>query len=99
MMKKAIFVLGVLVFFFFSVVPTNAQTKEPYRFGLAMPMTGGQALFGADLVQAALWAVEDINAKGGIKGRPLEAIVVDTQAEPKLGISMATRLADRKSVV
>jgi branched-chain amino acid transport system substrate-binding protein len=56
-------------------------------------MTGGQALFGADQVQAALWAVEDINAKGGIKGRPLEAIVVDTQAEPKLGISMATRLA------
>lgn len=100
LMKKAIFVLSVLVLvlFFFSADYTNAQTKEPYRFGLAMPMTGGQALFGADQVQAALWAIEDINAKGGINGRPLEAVVLDTQADPKLGISMATRLATVEKV-
>ncbi|MEW6267003.1 MAG: ABC transporter substrate-binding protein [Thermodesulfobacteriota bacterium] len=73
----------------------QAADKPPYRFGLAMPMTGGQALFGADQVQAALWAVEDINAKGGVgqDKRKLEAIVLDTQADPKLGISMANRLA------
>lgn len=95
---KTILVLCALLFFFFSVTQTNAQTKEPYRFGLAMPMTGGQALFGADQVQAALWAIEDINAKGGINGRPLEAIVLDTQADPKLGISIATRLATIEKV-
>lgn len=95
---KAILVLCALLFFFFSVTQTNAQTKEPYRFGLAMPMTGGQALFGADQVQAALWAIEDINAKGGINGRPLEAVVLDTQADPKLGISIATRLATVEKV-
>lgn len=84
--------LCVLVFICIFTTNTYAQTKEPYLFGLAMPLTGGQALFGGDQVQAALWAVEDINTKGGVNGHPLKAIVLDTQADPKLGIAMATRL-------
>lgn len=69
-----------------------AQTKEPLRFGVAMPLTGSQALFGVDFVTAAKWAVADINAKGGVEGRPLEMVVLDTQAEPQTGISAVNRL-------
>jgi branched-chain amino acid transport system substrate-binding protein len=43
-----------------------AQAKAPLRFGVAMPLTGSQALFGVDFVTAAKWAVADINAKGGV---------------------------------
>jgi branched-chain amino acid transport system substrate-binding protein len=73
----------------------NAQTppaKTPLKFGLAMPLTGSQALFGADQAKAAQWAVEDINAKGGIDGHPLEMVVLDTQADPRLGINAVNRL-------
>lgn len=72
----------------------NAQTagKEPLKFGLAMPLTGSQALFGADQAKAAQWAVQDINAKGGIEGRPLELVLLDTQADPRLGINAVNRL-------
>jgi len=70
----------------------HAQTGEPIKFGLAMPMTGSQALFGTDQVKAAQWAVADINAKGGVNGRPLEMILIDTQADPQLGINAAKRL-------
>lgn len=69
-----------------------AQPKEPLKFGVAMPLTGSQALFGVDFVTAAKWAVADINAKGGVEGRPLEMIVLDTQAEPQTGISVVNRL-------
>lgn len=69
-----------------------AQSKEPLKFGVAMPLTGSQALFGVDFVTAAKWAVADINAKGGVEGRPLEMIVLDTQAEPQTGISAVNRL-------
>ena len=35
--------------------PVRAQ--ETFRFGLAMPLSGSQALYGADQVKAAEWAV------------------------------------------
>lgn len=66
--------------------------KEPLKFGLAMPLTGSQALFGADQAKAAQWAVQDINAKGGIEGRPLELVLLDTQADPRMGINAVNRL-------
>ncbi|WP_028603510.1 ABC transporter substrate-binding protein [Ottowia thiooxydans] len=66
--------------------------KEPLKFGLAMPLTGSQALFGADQAKAAQWAVQDINAKGGVQGRPLEMVLLDTQADPRLGINAVNRL-------
>jgi branched-chain amino acid transport system substrate-binding protein len=90
-------VVATLVFVTFFITNAEAQ-KQPYRFGLIMPQTGSQALFGIDQVQACLWGVEDINAKGGVNGRPLEAVVLDSQADPKLGISMATRLATVEKV-
>lgn len=70
----------------------QAPAKEPLKFGLAMPLTGSQALFGADQAKAAQWAVQDINAKGGIDGHPLEMVLLDTQADPRLGINATNRL-------
>ncbi|HYG41986.1 MAG TPA: ABC transporter substrate-binding protein [Bordetella sp.] len=68
--------------------------KAPLKFGLAMPLTGSQALFGADQAKAAQWAVQDINAKGGVDGHPLEMILLDTQADPRLGINAVNRLVN-----
>jgi branched-chain amino acid transport system substrate-binding protein len=79
----------------------HAQTpagKEPLKFGLAMPLTGSQALFGADQAKAAQWAVEDINAKGGIDGHPLEMILLDTQADPRVAINAVNRLINVEKV-
>lgn len=69
----------------------QAQT-EPLRFGVADPLTGPSAIFGLDQMQAVRWAVEDINAAGGVNGRKLEAIIVDHQARPDVGIAVVTRL-------
>jgi branched-chain amino acid transport system substrate-binding protein len=66
--------------------------QTSYKFGLAMPLTGGQALYGNDQVKAAQWAVDAINAKGGINGKKLEMIVLDTQADPQVGIQAVNRL-------
>ena len=72
---------------------TSALAQQAsYKFGLAMPLTGGQALYGNDQVKAAQWAVEAINAKGGINGKKLEMVVLDTQADPQVGIQAVNRL-------
>jgi len=70
----------------------SAAAEDVLRFGLAMPLTGSQALYGQDQVKAAEWAVAEINKAGGINGKKLEMIVLDTQADPQLGIQMANRL-------
>ena len=85
--------LALCALWFICSFPTDAkaQSQAPDRFAILEPLTGGQALFGIDQVQAARWAVEDINKKSDRKGRPLEALVLDTQADPQIGIQMAER--------
>jgi branched-chain amino acid transport system substrate-binding protein len=63
-----------------------------------MPLTGSQALYGQDQVKAAEWAVAEINKSGGVNGKKLEMIVLDTQADPQLGIQMVNRLASVEKV-
>lgn len=76
----------------------EAQGQEPLRFGLAMPLSGGQALYGQDQVKAAEWAVAAINAAGGVNGRKLEMILLDTRADPQVGIQSANRLVSVEKV-
>src|SRR5512141_2827624 len=57
----------------------DAAAQQTLKFGLAMPLTGSQSSYGKDQIQAAEWAVADINAKGGVNGKKLEMLVLDTQ--------------------
>jgi len=75
-----------------------AQAPASYKFGLAMPLSGSQALYGADQVKAAQWAVDAINEKGGINGKKLEMITLDTQADPQVGINAINRLVSVEKV-
>ena len=79
-------------------IASPAMAQDTFRFGLAMPLTGSQALYGQDQVKAADWAVAEINKAGGINGKKLEMIVLDTQADPQLGIQMANRLVSVEKV-
>jgi len=73
-----------------SAFPAAAQ--QTLKFGLAMPLTGSQSSYGKDQIKAAEWGVADINAKGGVNGKKLEMIVLDTQADPTVGINAVNRL-------
>src|SRR5690349_7795305 len=59
---------------------SRAQPQEALRFGAVDALTGPSALFGIDQIQAVRWAVDDINAKGGINGRKFEGVIIDHQA-------------------
>jgi branched-chain amino acid transport system substrate-binding protein len=72
-----------------------AQGKETLKFGLAMPLSGSQALYGADQVKAAQWAVADINAKGGVNGKQLEMIVLEHRSRSSAGHQCRQPLGQR----
>ena len=71
--------------------PASAACDHPVRFGVTDPLTGPSALFGKDQMQAVRWAVDDINAKGGVNGCPMEVTIVDNQGKPETAIAVVSR--------
>jgi branched-chain amino acid transport system substrate-binding protein len=59
-----------------------AAAAEPIKVGFSMAMTGGVAQNGKQLLIALqLWR-DDVNAKGGLLGRPVELVYYDDQSNP-----------------
>jgi branched-chain amino acid transport system substrate-binding protein len=65
----------------------SAQVK----LGVAGPITGPNAAFGAQLKNGVEQAVEDINAAGGILGKKVTVVLGDDVSDPKQGVSVANK--------
>ncbi len=74
------------------ILVSGAHAQETLKFGVADALTGPSALFGKDQIQAIEWAVDEINAKGGVNGRKLEALIADHQAKSETGIAVINKL-------
>jgi branched-chain amino acid transport system substrate-binding protein len=61
------------------------------KFGVAGPITGANAAFGAQLTNGTQMAIEDINASGGILGQKIELETGDDVSDPKQGVSVANK--------
>ena len=55
--------------------PGHAQ--EPIKIGVPVGLSGANSVVAPSVVQAGELAVEEINAAGGVLGRPLELVVAD----------------------
>lgn len=76
-----------------ATLPT-ARAADPIKFGFGMQLTGPLAGNGkAALVGAQIWA-DEVNAKGGLIGRPVELVVYDDQSNPGLVPGIYTKLID-----
>ncbi|MDR2179511.1 MAG: ABC transporter substrate-binding protein [Synergistaceae bacterium] len=94
-MKKyvALFaVLGVLL-----AVPAFAA--DTIRFGEIATVTGDFAAYGVAEVESVKIAVEEINAAGGVLGKPLEVIMYDCRTRQEDMVNAARRLVDQDKVV
>jgi branched-chain amino acid transport system substrate-binding protein len=71
---------------------TPARAAEPIKIGLSMALTGGIAPIGKQLlVGLEIWR-DDLNAKGGLLGRPVELIYYDDQSNANLIPGIYTKL-------
>ena len=83
----------VLVTLALTVVSAGAQAP-PIRIGFASAMSGPAAITGEGVRWGAALAVEEINAKGGVMGRKLEAFFADNKAQPGEAVSAVRKLVD-----
>lgn len=63
--------------------------------GVAGPMTGDLAAFGEQLRRGAEQAVEDLNADGGVLGKPVRLVVGDDQCDPRRAVMVANDLVEQ----
>jgi len=78
--------------------PASARTG-PIIIGHYASMTGSTAHFGQDTDKAARLAVEEINAAGGIRGRPLELVTLDDRGDSAEAANAVNRLIDLEDAV
>jgi branched-chain amino acid transport system substrate-binding protein len=70
-----------------------AQAKDPVRVGLVSSKSGVFAQQGEEIIRAAMFAIEEANARGGIDGHKVEVQQADDEGTPDAGRKAAEKLA------
>ena len=74
--------------------PVRAAEPEPIKIGFGEALTGSLAVIGkSGIVATQIWA-EQINAKGGLLGRPVKLIYYDNQSNPANVPGLYVKLLD-----
>jgi len=77
----------------------SAQAQQPpIKIGAVLSVTGGASFLGDPEKKTLDIYVADINAKGGINGRKVEAIIYDDASDPNQARTFATRLIEQDKV-
>jgi branched-chain amino acid transport system substrate-binding protein len=74
-------------------------SSAPIKIGALFSVTGPPSFLGEPERNTAKMVVDEINAKGGIKGRKLELVVYDTQGDATKAVQAANRLIKEDKVV
>jgi branched-chain amino acid transport system substrate-binding protein len=84
------FAIGMLI----SLLASPAGAQEPIKIGFSMALTGPLAANGKQaLLGMKIWE-EEINAKGGLLGRPVKLVYYDDQTTPSAVPAIYTKLID-----
>ncbi|EHY77174.1 hypothetical protein PstZobell_07025 [Stutzerimonas stutzeri ATCC 14405 = CCUG 16156] len=74
---------------------TAAHAAKPIRLGLNYPSTGNYKSEGLELSRGAMLAVEQINQGGGVLGRPLELVSLNSAARAEKAQANVERFASQ----
>lgn len=77
----------------------ESRAAEPVKIGFFMSITGRDASFGEVSLRGARLAVDELNAAGGVLGRPVELLVEDNRSLAGESATAAKKLISRDHVV
>src|SRR5438874_11929644 len=90
----ALFGISPLLAGAFVPASAAAQTGEPIKIGYSMALTGGLATNGKSALLAQKIWEEDVNARGGLLGRPVKLVYYDDKSSPAEVPAIYTKLLD-----
>ena len=94
-MKRYVSFLAVLG----ALLAAPAFAADTIKFGEIATVTGDFAAYGVAEVESVKIAVDEINAAGGVLGKPLEAIMYDCRTRQEDMVNAARRLVDQDKVI
>ncbi len=68
---------------------SDSSPSDTFRVGLEAPLSGEQAVLGEGMLKGAELAANALNAKDGIRGKPVEVVPIDDAADPATGVEAA----------
>jgi branched-chain amino acid transport system substrate-binding protein len=87
------------IVFFYIILPAVVLSADAVRIGEVNPLTGKLSKHGLEIHEGILMAVEEVNGRGGIKGRKVELVSRDDQSLPEVAINQTEELLYRVRVV
>ncbi len=79
---------------------SDDMAMEPIKIGALAPLSAPGAVVGGEAMRIAMIiAADELNARGGVLGRPVELIIVDTEGLPERGMAVVERLINQDGVV
>ena len=76
-----------------------SSAAEPIKIGVSGPFTGGSSPMGISMRDGVRLATQEINAKGGILGRPIQLVERDDEAKNERGVQVTQELINKEKVV
>lgn len=89
-------ILALLVLLAFT---RHGTASDPIRIGVSGPFTGGSSPMGISMREGSRIAATEINAAGGLLGRPLELVERDDEASNERGAQVVQELVHQERVV
>jgi urea transport system substrate-binding protein len=78
--------------------PGERDRKDPVKVGVLHSLSGTMANSEGPVVDAVLFAIEEVNQAGGVLGRPVKAVVADGRSEERVFLREAQRLLEEEKV-
>jgi branched-chain amino acid transport system substrate-binding protein len=83
----------------FLVFGNLAMAADVIKIAVPTPLTGPAAGYGDNVKAGVTMKVDEINAKGGVNGKKIEAVYFDEQCDPKEAATVATKIAGDDELV
>ncbi|MBO0884308.1 MAG: ABC transporter substrate-binding protein, partial [Mycobacterium sp.] len=80
------------------VTPRAAWTADAVKIGMPVGLTGPIGGIGAQMRRACEFWAKQVNAKGGLLGRPVELVIEDTAGNPATTVRKAQEMVERDGV-
>lgn len=85
--------------YFAGQTATAGETGDTVKIGAVIPLSAPGSVTGGTAMKAAFEiAVDEINAAGGVLGKPVELVVMDTEGLPERGTAGMERLISQEGV-
>jgi branched-chain amino acid transport system substrate-binding protein len=94
-MKKASWIVGTM--FLLTILLTGVASAKPIA-ALLFPLSGPFSAMGTDMRKGSELALEEINAKGGVLGKPAEVVMGDDEFKSAVAIRKYKEMVDGEGV-